>query len=192
MHLLVIGVAGLLGYGFVRYALFSEGNEYRLRRILAFRDPFADKLDSGYQAVQSIYALGSGGLLGIGLGQSRQKFFYIPESYNDFIFSILGEELGLIGTLFVLLLYAIVIWRGISTALNAKDEYGTYLASGITALLMIQTFINIGVVTSSIPATGITLPLISYGGTSLVFYMTGLGILLNISRQKIKPEEKRT
>ncbi len=182
MWLPIIGVI-IAGTGiFAKYAIFSEGNEYRQRRILAFLDPFEDKLGDGWQIVQSLYAMGSGGLLGVGLGQSRQKFFYIPESYNDFIFSIIGEELGLIGTMFVLLLYAMIIWRGYVVALNAKDAFGSYLATGITSLLAIQTFINIGVVTSSIPVTGITLPLISFGGTSLVIYLAGLGILMNISR----------
>ncbi|HZH93411.1 MAG TPA: FtsW/RodA/SpoVE family cell cycle protein, partial [Tissierellaceae bacterium] len=145
-------------------------------------DPFADKLGDGWQIVQSLYAMGSGGLLGVGLGQSRQKFFYIPEAYNDFIFSIIGEELGLVGSMFVLLLYAMIIWRGYTVALHAKDAFGCYLATGITSLLAIQSFINIAVVTSSMPVTGITLPLISYGGTSLVIYLAGMGILLNISR----------
>lgn len=165
-----------------KYAIFSEGNEYRQSRVFAFLDPFADKLGDGWQIVQSLYAMGSGGLIGVGLGQSRQKFFYIPEAYNDFIFSIIGEELGLIGSLFVLILYAMIIWRGYTIALNTKDAFGCYLATGITSLLAIQTFINIGVVTSSIPVTGITLPLISFGGTSLVIYLAGLGILMNISR----------
>ncbi|HCO19420.1 MAG TPA: putative lipid II flippase FtsW [Tissierellales bacterium] len=190
MHLSVIAIAGTGAYFFWQYAINSEGNEYRLRRILAFRDPFADKLGDGWQAVQSLYALGSGGLLGVGLGQSRQKFFYIPESYNDFIFSIIGEEIGLIGTIFVLSLYGLIVWRGVLTAMNARDTFGCYLATGITALLAIQSFINIGVVTSSIPATGITLPLISFGGTSLVTYLAGIGILLNITRYTDKNRRK--
>ncbi len=126
----------------------------------------------------------------MGLGQSRQKFFYIPESYNDFIFSIIGEEIGLIGTIFVLSLYGLIVWRGVLTAMNARDTFGCYLATGITALLAIQSFINIGVVTSSIPATGITLPLISFGGTSLVTYLAGIGILLNITRYTDKNRRK--
>jgi cell division protein FtsW len=190
MHLSGIAIAATGAYFFWQYAINSEGNEYRLRRILAFRDPFADKLGDGWQAVQSLYALGSGGLLGVGLGQSRQKFFYIPESYNDFIFSIIGEEIGLIGTIFVLSLYGLIVWRGVLTAMNARDTFGCYLATGITALLAIQSFINIGVVTSSIPATGITLPLISFGGTSLVTYLAGIGILLNITRYTDKNRRK--
>lgn len=157
-------------------------NAYRLRRIISFKDPFADKQGDGWQAVQSLYALGSGGLFGLGLGKSRQKFFYIPEPYNDFIFSIIGEELGFLGAFIVILLYLLLIWRGVKIALGAKDSFGCYLASGITALVTVQSLIHIAVVTSSIPTTGITLPFISYGGTSLVIYMCAIGILLNISR----------
>lgn len=178
-HLLAMGAgAG----GFLFYAIAGEGNEYRMERWTTFLDPFADKLDSGWQIVQSLYALGSGGLFGLGLGQSRQKFFYIPEAYNDFIFSIIGEELGLLGTLSVLFLFFILIWRGVVIALKTENLFGCYLATGITALIAVQTLINIAVVTSSIPTTGITLPFISYGGTSLLFYMASVGILLNISR----------
>jgi cell division protein FtsW len=168
--------------GFLFYAITGEGNEYRMRRWTTFLDPFKDKLGDGWQVVQSLYALGSGGLFGLGLGKSRQKFFYIPEAYNDFILSIIGEELGLLGTLLVLFLFFILIWRGVIIALKTEDLFGCYLASGITALIAIQALINIAVVTSSIPTTGITLPFISYGGTSLLFYLASVGILLNISR----------
>ncbi|WFA09631.1 putative lipid II flippase FtsW [Tissierella sp. Yu-01] len=174
---MIIGAAA-----FLFYAIAGEGNEYRMSRWTTFLDPFADKLGDGWQVVQSLYALGSGGLFGLGLGKSRQKFFYIPEAYNDFIFSIIGEELGLFGTLLVLFLFLILIWRGVIIALKTDDLFGCYLASGITALITIQSLINIAVVTSSIPTTGITLPFISYGGTSLLFYMASVGILLNISR----------
>lgn len=178
-HLFALG-AGACGLLYV--AITSEGNEYRLERITAFMDPFADKLDTGWQAVQSLYAIGSGGLFGLGLGKSRQKFFYIPESYNDFIFSIIGEELGFLGALVVILLLLIVIWRGIVIALKVEDTFGCFLGTGIIALIAIQSLIHIAVVTSSIPTTGITLPFISYGGTSLVINMAAIGILLNISR----------
>lgn len=167
---------------FLVYAIAGEGNEYRMDRWTTFLDPFADKLGKGWQVVQSLYALGSGGLFGLGLGKSRQKFFYIPEAYNDFIFSIIGEELGLFGTLLVLFLFLVVIWRGIIIALKTEDLFGCFLASGITALITVQALINIAVVTSTLPTTGITLPFISFGGTSLLFYMSGIGILLNISR----------
>lgn len=174
----LVGGAGSLLY----YAITDDSNLYRMDRWMAFKDPFAYKLDEGWQAVQSLYALGSGGMFGLGLGKSRQKFFYIPESYNDFIFSIIGEELGLLGSLTILLLLMILIWRGIIIALRIEDMFGSFLATGITALIAIQSIIHIAVVTSSIPTTGITLPFVSFGGTSLIVYMAGIGILLNISR----------
>lgn len=179
VHMFSLGVGAC---GLLYVAITSEGNEYRLERVTAFMDPFADKLDTGWQAVQSLYAIGSGGLFGLGLGKSRQKFFYIPESYNDFIFSIIGEELGFLGALVVMLLLLIVIWRGIVIALKVEDTFGCFLATGIIALIAIQSLIHIAVVTSSIPTTGITLPFVSYGGTSLVTNMAAIGILLNISR----------
>ncbi|MBU5438176.1 putative lipid II flippase FtsW [Tissierella sp. MSJ-40] len=163
-------------------AITGEEHAYRRRRITAFLDPFANKLDEGWQAVQSLYALGSGGLFGLGLGKSRQKFFYIPEPYNDFIFSIIGEELGFLGSLTVIMLFLLLVWRGIRIALNIDDLFGCLLATGIVSLVAIQSLIHIAVVTSSIPTTGITLPFVSYGGTSLMFYMSAIGILLNISR----------
>lgn len=177
---LVFMLGGAGGLGFL--ALQGEKNAYRMRRITVFRDPFVDKLGAGYQAVQSLYALGSGGLFGLGLGKSRQKFFYMPEAYNDFIFSIIGEELGFLGTFVVIFIFIILIWRGIRIALSVEDTFACYLATGITALITVQTLIHIAVVTSSIPTTGITLPFISYGGTSLMIYMSAIGILLNVSR----------
>lgn len=177
LHLSLIGILGL---GAGAFAIMSE--EYRMRRFTSFIDPFAVKSGDGWQVVQSLYALGSGGLFGLGLGKSRQKFFYIPEPYNDFIFSIIGEELGFLGCVAVILLFLVIIWRGIRIALGSKDLFGCLLASGIVALIAIQSMIHIAVVTSSIPPTGITLPFISYGGTSLMIYMSAAGILLNISR----------
>lgn len=182
MKLSLIFVFAAGGAGLLYLATRGEENAYRIKRFTSFLDPFEDKLGTGWQGVQSLYALGSGGLFGLGLGKSRQKFFYIPEAHNDFIFSIIGEELGLFGTLLILLLFLIVVWRGIIIALKIDDLFGCYLASGIAALITVQTLINIAVVTSSIPTTGITLPFISYGGTSLLFYMAAIGILLNISR----------
>ena len=175
---LLTGLAG----GLATLALQGEDNAYRMLRFTIYKDPFADKLGAGYQAVQSLYALGSGGLFGLGLGKSRQKFFYMPEAYNDFIFSIIGEELGFIGSFSVMLLFIILIFRGMKIAFNVEDRFACYLATGITALITIQAFIHIAVVTSSIPTTGITLPFVSYGGTSLIIYMFAIGILLNISR----------
>lgn len=179
IYLVFLGSIGALsGY----FAIKLE--PYRLKRFTAFLNPFAPEVKDnvGWQAVQSLYALGSGGLFGLGLGKSRQKFFYIPEPYNDFIFSIIGEELGFIGSVTVILLFLLIIWRGIRIALSTKDLFGCYLASGIVILITVQSLIHIAVVTSSMPTTGITLPFVSFGGTSLMMYMAAAGILLNISR----------
>ena len=156
---------------------------YRLKRLMNFRDPFADSQGAGYQLVQSLLALGSGGITGAGIGQSRQKCLYIPEPHTDFIFAIIGEELGLIGGTFIILLFIIFIWRGIKTAVTASDMYGTILAIGITSVVGVQAIINIAVVTGSMPVTGVPLPFISYGGSALVFNMLAVGVLLNVSRQ---------
>ncbi len=155
---------------------------FRLDRIATFFDPWADAQGTGYQVVQSLYAIGSGGLFGVGLGESKQKFLYIPEPHNDFIFSILSEELGFIGCLVVIILFAIFIWRGILIAMKAPDMFGSLIAVGVTALVAVQAIINIAVVTASIPTTGMPLPFFSYGGTALLILLCSCGILLNISR----------
>lgn len=170
----------IIGLGAATIAILIE--PFRRERIFAFLDPFKHKDTSGWQVVQSLYALGSGGLFGLGLGQSRQKFFYIPEPYNDFIFAIIGEELGFVGAVTVILLFLLFIWRGIRIALKAKDLFGCLLASGIVSLIAVQSFIHIAVVTSSMPPTGIPLPFVSYGGTSLIVFLAAVGILLNISK----------
>lgn len=156
--------------------------EYMRIRVLSFLNPWNDPMDSGWQVIQSLYAIGSGGLFGRGLGRSMQKFLYISEPTNDFIFSVLAEELGFIGVLLVISLFAIFIWRGIKIAINISDMFGSLLAIGITSQLAIQVILNIGVVTSSIPPTGVSLPFISSGGTSLIMFMAEVGVLLNISR----------
>lgn len=155
---------------------------YIMERVLTFLDPFADTSDSGYQIIQSLYAIGSGGLFGRGIGRSLQKYLYLPEPYNDFILSILAEELGFVGVVAVIFLFGLLIWRGFRVANNAPDRFGSLMAAGITALIAVQVVINIAVVTSSMPVTGMPLPFFSYGGTSLVFLMADMGILLNISR----------
>lgn len=175
----------LVGLGFVgiagaTVAILSEG--FRINRVLSFLDPFAYKTSIGWQAVQSLYALGSGGLFGLGLGQSRQKFFYIPEPYNDFIFAIIGEELGFIGCTLIILLILVIIWRGIKISLSSKDMFGCLLSAGIVALITVQSLVHIAVVTSSMPPTGIPLPFISEGGTSILVFLSAAGILLNISK----------
>ena len=162
---------------------FIFSSDYRRERMLNFIDPWKDAADAGYQLIQSFLALGSGGLTGLGLGQSRQKTLYMPEPHNDFIFSIIGEEVGLIGCLFIIALFLIFIWRGVRVAMNAKDTYGKLLAMGITSIIAVQAIINIAVVTGSMPVTGVPMPFISYGGTSLVINLTAMGILLNISGQ---------
>ncbi|SHE38593.1 cell division protein FtsW [Caldanaerobius fijiensis DSM 17918] len=172
----LIGLGGVLG----GIMIFAE--QYRMNRVLAFLDPWKDMQGKGYQVVQSLYALGSGGIFGVGLGRSRQKLFYIPEPQNDFIFSILGEELGFIGALFVITLFLLFIIRGLRIAAKAPDLFGCLLAVGITSLIGVQFLLNIAVVTASMPPTGVPLPFISYGGSSLVFTMAQVGILLNISR----------
>ena len=166
------------------YMIWKE--PYRLERVTTFLNPFADPSDAGFQIVQSLYAIGSGGIFGLGLGMSRQKFLYIPEPQNDFIFSIICEELGLLGALAVLTLFAVLLWKGYRLAQDAPDLFGSLLAAGITSLIAIQVIINIAVVTSSVPVTGMALPFFSYGGTSLFILLSCMGILLNISRQSMK------
>ncbi|RKZ34932.1 putative lipid II flippase FtsW [bacterium] len=155
----------------------SEHAFLRLKSFFMDSDPLGD----GYQAMQSMIALGSGGLLGLGLGQGKQKIFYLPESHTDFIFAVIGEELGLVGTMIVVLLFAYIAWRGIRIVFRAPDRFGAYLAFGITATFVFFALINLGVVTRLIPTTGIPLPFISYGGSQLVVHMFMAGVLLNIS-----------
>ncbi len=169
----------LLGGGLVGLAICME--PYRMRRLMAFRNPWADPLKTGFQTIQSLLAVGSGGIFGVGLGQGRQKFLYLPEQHTDFIFAVLAEELGFIGATFVLLLFLVFLWRGLKIALKAPDLFGALLATGLTMMVVLQAVINIGVVTGSMPVTGITLPFISYGGSSLTLNLLGIGILLNIS-----------
>lgn len=176
-HLGSICLAGLVAVGF---AIVLK--PYRMQRFLAFLDPWADPQDSGFHIIQGLYAIGSGGLFGLGLGQSKQKFLYLPENHTDFIFAITAEELGFIGASLVIMLFILFIWRGLKIAVTSQDPFASLLATGITAWVGVQAIINIGVVTGSLPVTGIPLPFISFGGTSLLLTMTGVGILLNISK----------
>lgn len=173
----------LIGIGGVAGTLGIFTSDYRMDRFVSFLDPwkYADK--EGYQLIHSLYALGSGGLFGVGLGNSKQKALYMPEPHNDFIFAIIGEELGLIGCIVVIAIFVILIGAGIKVAYRAKDRYGKLLATGIISVIATQAIINIAVVTGSMPVTGVPLPFISYGGTSLVFNLAAMGVLLNISRQ---------
>jgi cell division protein FtsW len=172
--LALIGVVGLVG--------LIAAAPYRLQRITAFLDPWQDPLGAGYQSIQSLYAIGPGGLVGLGLGMSRQKYNYLPEPQTDFIFSILAEELGFIGGFLLLLLFLLLIWRGMRIAITISDPFGSFLATGIVGIIAVQVLINIGVVIGLMPVTGVTLPLVSYGGSSLTLLLTALGILLNLSR----------
>ena len=162
---------------------------YQSKRILVWKDPWAYPKDGGYQIIQSLYAIGSGGLLGLGLGKSRQKFLYLPEPENDFIFAIVCEELGLVGAAVVLILFALLIIRGYWIAIHARDRFGALLVVGITTLLAVQVFLNIAVVTNLLPTTGISLPFFSYGGTALMIQLLEMGIVLSVSRQIPAPKQ---
>ena len=181
LKLLWIPVIGGAGVAACWFLLTMPGAEYRLQRYTSFLDPFADPLGAGYQVVQGMLAMGSGGLTGVGLGQSIQKTLYLPEPQNDFIFAIIGEELGFIGCLILMIVYLILIWRCCHVCLNAPDLFSMLLASGITIMLAVQVLLNIAVVTSCMPPTGIILPFVSYGGTSVLFLLTEIGLVLNVS-----------
>jgi len=155
---------------------------YRWRRMVAFVNPWDDPQGSGFQIIQSFLALGSGGLTGRGLGGSKQKLFYLPEPYTDFIFAIVGEELGLVGAVCVLALFAVLIWRGLRVGLRAPDPFGSYLALGLTVMLATQTLVNLGVVMGALPTKGLPLPFVSFGGSALLMTMFSAGVLLNISQ----------
>jgi cell division protein FtsW len=156
---------------------------YRRARVLAFMDPWADPLNTGYQTIQSLIALGSGGIWGVGIGASRQKWLYVPNAHTDFIYAILGEELGLVGTMVVLSMFAFLAYLGIRVARCAPDRFGMLIATGITIWITTQALVNIGAVTAALPITGVPLPLVSFGGTSLVISLVAMGILVNIARQ---------
>ncbi len=169
-----VGIAGVIA------AIVYE--PFRINRIMAYIDPWADPTGSGWQTVQSLLALGSGGLSGVGLGSGGSKLFYLPARHTDFIFSVLGEELGFLGGIFVIVVFVLFFWRGMLIAVKMPDKFGSLLALGLICTMAIQAFINLGVVTGLLPVTGVTLPFISYGGTSLAVCLTMAGILLNLSR----------
>jgi cell division protein FtsW len=187
----ILFVAGLdlkyLAYGFVAslpplyFLIFHVA--YRRDRILAFLDPYSDPQGRGFHIIQSLIAVSTGGLTGVGLMEGKEKLFYLPEPHTDFIFSVLGEELGLVGCMAVMALFATFLWRGVRTALKTQDLFGRFLAVGITSMVVVQAFINISVVLGLMPTKGIPLPLISYGGSSLFITLACVGVLLNISKQ---------
>lgn len=186
----ILFVAGLelkyLAYAFIGsllplyFLIFHVA--YRRDRILAFLNPYSDPQGRGFHIIQSLIAISTGGLTGVGLMEGKEKLFYLPEPHTDFIFSVLGEELGLVGCLAVVLLFAIFLWRGVRTALRTQDMFGRFLAIGITSMVVVQAFINISVVLGLMPTKGIPLPLISYGGSSLFITLTCIGVLLNITK----------
>ncbi|MGL5823195.1 MAG: putative lipid II flippase FtsW [Sarcina sp.] len=175
-------MGGLFSFGAIVATLAVLVAPFRVKRIMSFMNPWSDPSDTGYQIIQSFYALGSGGLFGLGLGESRQKTMYLPEPHNDFIFAIIAEELGLIGCIFLILLFVFFVYRGIMISITARDSYGRFLALGITSIIGVQAIINIAVVTGSMPVTGVPLPFMSYGGTALCINLFAMGVLLNISR----------
>ena len=155
---------------------------YRIRRLLAFLDPWADPLGNGFQIIQSLLAVGTGGVFGKGLMAGVQKLFYLPEPFTDFIYAVIAEETGMIGALVILACFAVIAWRGMRTAMRAPDSFGAFLAIGITMMLVLQAFVNISVVLGMLPTKGIPLPLVSAGGSSLLINLIGVGVLLNISQ----------
>jgi cell division protein FtsW len=187
----ILFVAGLrfryLGYAFLAsllplyFLIFHVA--YRRDRILAFLNPYSDPQGRGFHMIQSLIAVSTGGLTGVGLMEGKEKLFYLPEPHTDFIFSVLGEELGLVGCMIVVLLFATLLWRGIRTALHTQDLFGRFLAVGITSMVVVQAFINISVVLGLMPTKGIPLPLISYGGSSLFITLACVGVLLNVTKQ---------
>jgi cell division protein FtsW len=171
---LILGVAAL--------AILIVSASYRFQRIAAFLDPNKDPLGIGWNTLQAEIALGSGGITGLGLGASRQKFYYLPNAHTDAIFAVIGEELGLIGAIAILALFGFVAFRGFRVAIRAPDTYGALLAAGVTSWLVIQALINIAVVTATVPFTGIPLPFVSFGGSSLIVSLMAVGVLLSVSR----------
>ena len=179
----IIWFAGAFGAAATGIAVLLTLFPYASSRLISWRDPFSDSSDQGYQIVQSLYTIGSGGLSGLGLGGSRQKFLYLPEEHNDFIFSVVCEELGFIGAALILCLFALLILRGYWIALHCRDRFSFLVVGGVTSLLAIQVFLNVAVVTNLVPCTGISLPMFSYGGTALLIQLFELGIVLSASRE---------
>lgn len=177
-----MAVGGLVGVTGGAVAILSGAVGYGSDRITYWLDPWADPIGKGYQTIQSLLAIGSGGLLGRGIGNSRQKYLWVPEPHNDFIFSIVCEEVGIVGAIIIIALFCALIWRGFTIAMRAKDRFGTLLAVGLTFQVGLQALLNILVVTNTIPNTGISLPFFSYGGTSLLILLAEMGIVLSVSR----------
>jgi cell division protein FtsW len=183
-NLKYFGIAALVGVAFlVVIVVFPGVIQYAPERVENWLHPEKDPRGKGFQILQSLYAIGSGGLMGTGIGQSRQKHLYLPEPQNDYIFSIVCEELGFVGATVIILLFALLVWRGFVIGMRCKDRFGSMVAIGLTAQVGLQTILNIMVVTNTIPSTGISLPFFSYGGTALVMLLAEMGVVLSISRQ---------
>jgi cell division protein FtsW len=165
--------------------------EYRLKRLLSFLDPWQYPADEGYQIIHSMMAFGTGKLWGTGIGGGYQKLFYLPEPHTDFIFSVIGEELGLVGVFVILCLYGLILWRGMNIARHAEDPFGCFMAMGLTAAITLQVCVNMGVTLGLLPTKGLTLPFLSYGGSSLFMNMAAIGILMNIGRAGSDPADVR-
>ncbi len=188
MHLTYIVTLVLLSMPLLYFSIFSV--PYRRRRILTFLNPWADAKGSGFQMVQSYLALGLGGLWGVGLGQSRQKLFYLPAAHTDFIFSIIGEELGLIGTATIVILFMLFLWQGMKISLRSTDSFLQLLSFGIVVTIVLSACVHIAVVCGAVPTKGLPLPFISYGGSALIFNMMAVGLLLNCARDRYIQEQK--
>ena len=182
----ILGAGGVVGVAM----MIIRQDDYKMARIASFLDPFADVQGDSYQVVQGLLAMGSGGLRGVGFGKSIQKTLYLPEPQNDFILAIIGEELGFIGVLLVMIAFLVLIWRCIRVAIDAPDRFSMLLASGVTAMIAIQVLLNIGIVTSTFPPTGVTLPFISYGGNAMWMFCASMGIMLNISYKSKKQQDQ--
>jgi cell division protein FtsW len=175
-------VAGVALASLPALYLLLAFSDYRRRRVLAFLNPWADPLGDGFQMIQSMIAVGTGGVFGRGLMAGVQKLFYLPEPHNDFIYSVIAEELGLVGATVVLACFCVITWRGLRTAVRAPDRFGAFLALGLTTMVAFQACFNISVVLGLLPTKGIPLPFVSYGGSSLLINLLGMGILLNVSQ----------
>ena len=190
-HLLLVALCatpiGLFGLKIIKIiknggVVQEETESFRSTRIQTWLNPFSDPTGDGWQIIQSLYAIGSGGLFGLGLGNSKQKYLYLPEPHNDFIFAVLAEELGFFGSIIVIILFMIFVWRGIVIAMKAQDNFGSLIAIGIVTMIGLQALINIAVVTGTMPVTGMPLPFFSYGGTAIMVNLASVGILLNVSK----------
>lgn len=186
-HILIVGVLGIIGIlGYSKIQELRNPTEttdgFRKGRIEVWLNPESDPKGKGWQILQSLYTIASGGLFGVGLGDSKQKYLYLPEPHNDFIFAVLAEELGFFGCAFVIILFGIFIWRGIVIAMRAPDTFSSLIAIGIVTMIGLQAIINIAVVTNTMPVTGMPLPFFSYGGTAIIVDLVSVGLLLNISR----------